>query len=266
MTPDRCDGLVLAAGAGTRYGMPKVLAEDGAWLASAVHALRAGGCVRVFVVLGATGPAHRLGADSWLVSRNSGIALPAGAHPVWARDWAVGVSASLRAGLAAVVAVPALESVRTGRDADALASPADAVGPVRGGRSGGSSVFAMGNSSTGTSTLGITSAGNAREGNGGPAGFVAIMPVDTPDVGPEVVARVIAGARDSPGGLARAVFGRLPGHPVVLGRAHWAGVSAVAAGNSGAGTYLRQRADMVCVTCDDLATGMDQDYPAGGAR
>ncbi|MFJ4653081.1 NTP transferase domain-containing protein [Nocardia sp. NPDC088792] len=266
MTPDRCDGIVLAAGAGTRYGMPKVLAEDGAWLASAVHALRVGGCARVFVVLGATGPAHRLGADSWLVSRDSGIALPAGTHPVWARDWGVGVSASMRAGLAAAAAVPALESARADGAADTLLPAADAGSAVPSGRSGGSPVFAAGNSSTGTSTLGITSAGNSRRGNSGPAGFVAIMPVDTPDVGPEVVARVVAAARESPSGLARAVFGRMPGHPVVLGRGHWAAVSAAAAGNSGAGTYLRQRADMVCVTCDDLATGMDQDYPTGGAR
>ncbi|MFI1918905.1 NTP transferase domain-containing protein [Nocardia sp. NPDC020380] len=269
MTPDRCDGIVLAAGAGTRYGMPKVLAEGGAWLGSAVHALRAGGCARVFVVLGATGPAHRLSNGSWVVSEESGIALPAGTRPVWARDWAVGVSASMRAGLAAAAAVPALESRRVGGDADPLLPATDAgsaTDAAPSGRSGESLVFAVGNSSTGTSTVGITSAGNSREGNGGPAGFVAIMPVDTPDVGPEVVARVIAGARDSPSGLARAVFGRMPGHPVVLGRAHWAGVSAAAAGNSGAGTYLRQRADMVCVTCDDLATGMDQDYPTGGAR
>ncbi|MEV6774275.1 NTP transferase domain-containing protein [Nocardia sp. NPDC051030] len=101
---------------------------------------------------------------------------------------------------------------------------------------------------------------------GGPAEFVAIMPVDTPDVGGAVVARVVAAARGSESRLARAVFEGRPGHPVVLGRGHWVGAARQAEGNSGAGTYLRQRPDMVCVTCDDLATGVDQDYPGGSAR
>ncbi|MGB6276881.1 MAG: NTP transferase domain-containing protein, partial [Rhodococcus sp. (in: high G+C Gram-positive bacteria)] len=50
---DLAVGVVLAAGAGTRYGSPKVLAHDGLWLKTAVQALRNGGCDRVVVVLGA---------------------------------------------------------------------------------------------------------------------------------------------------------------------------------------------------------------------
>ena len=46
-------GVVLAAGAGTRYGMPKVLAGGGQWLRSAVSALHGGGCDDIVVVLGA---------------------------------------------------------------------------------------------------------------------------------------------------------------------------------------------------------------------
>ena len=46
-------GVLLAAGAGTRFGMPKVLAERGAWLRAAVAALSGGGCDEVVVVLGA---------------------------------------------------------------------------------------------------------------------------------------------------------------------------------------------------------------------
>ena len=42
-------GVVLAAGAGTRYGMPKILAHDGRWLERAVAALRDAG-VDVLVV------------------------------------------------------------------------------------------------------------------------------------------------------------------------------------------------------------------------
>ncbi|QLY32201.1 nucleotidyltransferase family protein [Nocardia huaxiensis] len=236
MTRERCDGILLAAGAGTRYGMPKVLAENGSWLDTAVAALRDGGCDRIFVVLGATGPAHPLPPGNqtseprWLVAQTPRIVLPEGTRPVWAADWETGLSASIRAGLAAVSAL----AVRTA---------------------------AARKESTGIIDMGITSTGNT-----GPADLVAIMPVDTPDVRGDVVARVVAAARDSESRLARAVFAGLPGHPVVLGREHWAGVVAAAEGNSGAGTYLRQRADMVCVTCDDLATGIDWDYPGGGTR
>ncbi|MBF6297925.1 nucleotidyltransferase family protein [Nocardia amamiensis] len=185
-------GVVLAAGAGTRYGRPKVLAEGGAWLRATVAALRDGGCDPVIVVLGATGPTPQI------------IDLPPGVQHVWAADWATGLSAALRAGLIA--------AART------------------------------------------------------PARYAAIMPVDTPDVGAEVVARVLAAAVAAPSGLARAVFHDTPGHPVVMTHKHWNGVCGAAAGDSGARTYLTGRNDMVCVTCDDLATGIDRDFPATTAR
>ncbi|MFE5283385.1 NTP transferase domain-containing protein [Nocardia sp. NPDC056611] len=224
--------------------MPKVLAEGGAWLRGAVRALRDGGCERIVVVLGATGPAYRAANGGWLVSQTSGIAIPEGVQPIWAEDWDLGLSASTRAGLAAAAAPGiTMRFTGTGESTTTAGQPAD------------STVAAQ-----------AVAAGNADAGAAhSPAEFVAIMPVDTPDVGPEVVARVIAAARTSESRVARAFFGSVPGHPVVLGRAHWAGVRASAEGNSGAGTYLRERADMVCVTCDDLATGIDRDYPAGSA-
>ncbi|WP_157602283.1 NTP transferase domain-containing protein, partial [Promicromonospora kroppenstedtii] len=49
-------GIVLAAGAGSRFGMPKALARsDGGtpWLELACQALVDGGCADVVVVLGA---------------------------------------------------------------------------------------------------------------------------------------------------------------------------------------------------------------------
>ena len=73
-------GVLLAAGAGRRYGRPKVLVDD--WLATAVAALRDGGCAHVVLVLGA--------AD---------VAAPAGVTAVRAPDWQAGLSASVRAGL-----------------------------------------------------------------------------------------------------------------------------------------------------------------------
>ncbi|MEU7765941.1 nucleotidyltransferase family protein [Nocardia sp. NPDC049190] len=196
--PDRpdispaCAGIVLAAGAGTRYGRPKVLAEGGAWLRAAVRALRGGGCDPVIVVLGATGPTPEI------------VDLPPDAEHVWAADWATGLGASLRAGLIA--------AART------------------------------------------------------PARYVAIMPVDTPDVGADVVTRVTTAAFAAPSGLARAVFHDRPGHPVVLAHQHWKAVYAAAVEDFGARTYLTGKGDMVCVTCDDLATGVDRDFPARTAR
>ena len=80
-------GIVLAAGAGTRFGMPKVLAAEGHWLANAVTALREGGCDDVVVVLGA-----------------AIVDVPPPARAVTAPDWAEGMSASLRAGMSALEA------------------------------------------------------------------------------------------------------------------------------------------------------------------
>ena len=84
----RAVGLLLAAGAGVRYGMPKVLAEQGKWLRAAVAALAGGGCDDVVVVLGA-----------------AVVDVPAPARPVVAEDWQRGMGASLATGLAAVGAV-----------------------------------------------------------------------------------------------------------------------------------------------------------------
>ncbi|MCX6469567.1 MAG: NTP transferase domain-containing protein [Corynebacteriales bacterium] len=80
-------GVVLAAGAGARFGGPKVLAADGRWLRTAVDALVDGGCDRVVVTLGA-----------------AVVDVPHPAISVVVGDWAEGLSASVRAGLDAAVA------------------------------------------------------------------------------------------------------------------------------------------------------------------
>ncbi|MFI7586494.1 NTP transferase domain-containing protein [Spongisporangium articulatum] len=90
-------GIVLAAGAGRRYGRPKGLVRDDAgraWVALAVEALVAGGCAPVLVVTGAA-------ADE------VASLVPEPAHVVRAPDWASGMSASLRAALQAVAGVDA---------------------------------------------------------------------------------------------------------------------------------------------------------------
>jgi CTP:molybdopterin cytidylyltransferase MocA len=86
----RIAGIVLAAGAGTRAGGPKALRRDPdgtPWVARAVGALRTGGCDEVLVVLGDAAEEAR-------------PLVPVGAAVVVAEDWAEGMSASLRAGLA----------------------------------------------------------------------------------------------------------------------------------------------------------------------
>ena len=83
--------------------------------------------------------------------------------------------------------------------------------------------------------------------------------VDLPDVHADVVRRVAALGGD-PAVVARAAYDGVPGHPVLLGRDHWAGVLASAAGDRGARDYLATR-PVVLVECGDLATGCDQDTP-----
>lgn len=171
-------GVLLAAGAGTRYGMPKVLAEEGEWLKSAVDALHRGGCDDVVVVLGA-----------------AVVDVPSPARAVVADDWAAGMSASLRSGLSA--------------------------------------------------------ADGAR--------YVVLHLVDTPDVGADVVARVLAAAQSAVSGLARATFGGRQGHPVVIEHSHVAALTETLHGDEGARRFLAGRPDVVAVECGDLATGVDVD-------
>jgi CTP:molybdopterin cytidylyltransferase MocA len=170
-------GLLLAAGAGTRYGMPKVLAEHGEWLRRGVKALADGGCDDIVVVLGA-----------------AIVDVPAPARAVIADNWADGLSASLRAGIAAV-------------DAE----------------------------------------------------YAVLHTVDTPDIGADVVRRVLDAARSSPSGLARARYGDRPGHPVVLARRHWSDLLETLRGDEGARPFLGSRTDVIAVQCADLASGRDID-------
>jgi CTP:molybdopterin cytidylyltransferase MocA len=83
--------------------------------------------------------------------------------------------------------------------------------------------------------------------------------VDLPDVTAEVVRRVLGvGVREDV--LARATYDGRPGHPVLLGRDHWAGVIEGGDGDTGARGYLAAR-DVIAVECGDLASGRDIDTP-----
>jgi CTP:molybdopterin cytidylyltransferase MocA len=180
-------GLLLAAGAGRRYGMPKALVDGGAWLRRAVTTLTEGGCDPVLVVVGAQ-------AEEVIPL------VPDTAATVLAADWAEGMGASLRAGLAELI------------------------------RSAQPQVQAA-----------------------------LVHLVDLPDVDASVVRRLIALA--SPVAVARAGFNSQPGHPVLLGRQHWAGIVSTVQGDRGARDWLTGRSDLVVVDCSDLASGIDVDRP-----
>ena len=170
--------MLLAAGAGSRFGMPKVLAEQGEWLRRAVAALAEGGCDDVVVVLGA-----------------AVVDVPQPARAVVAQDWASGMSASVRAGLAAI----------------------------------------------------------------GDADVAVLHLVDLPDVGPDVVARVLDAVASSTTGLVRATYSGRPGHPVAVARDHWPALLATLRGDDGARGFLEGHGGLLTVECGDLASGVDVD-------
>jgi len=93
------------------------------------------------------------------------------------------------------------------------------------------------------------------------ADYAVLHVIDTPDVGPDVVARVLDRALASQSGLARACFGDRPGHAVVIARRHWPGVLAGLSGDQGASGYLSTQPDVEMVDCGDFATGLDIDEP-----
>ena len=176
-------GLLLAAGAGRRFGGPKALARDDdgtSWLLRSVQALRPS--EEIVVVLGAE-------------AERAAALLPMSVSRIRADDWAEGMGASLRAGLLAL----------EGTDHDAA----------------------------------------------------VVSLVDLPDVDAAVVARLCAAAT-GPAVLARASYDGAPGHPVLIGRDHWARVVGTATGDRGARDYLAAH-DVVLVECGDLASGADVD-------
>ncbi|STZ57771.1 putative MobA-like protein [Mycolicibacterium tokaiense] len=96
-----------------------------------------------------------------------------------------------------------------------------------------------------------------RSGRCGRGPGVVLHLVDTPDVGADVVRRVLASDAE----LARAVYRGRPGHPVYIGAAHWPALVAGLVGDQGARAFLSGRQDVVTVECGDLATGADIDTP-----
>lgn len=95
-------------------------------------------------------------------------------------------------------------------------------------------------------------------------GAVVVLLVDQPGIRPTAVRRLVA-AYDDGADLAVATYEAERGHPVLIGRTHWAGVVAAAVGDVGARAYLTGQGDAVReVACDGDAS--DADTPTELAR
>jgi molybdenum cofactor cytidylyltransferase/nicotine blue oxidoreductase len=179
--------VVLAAGGGRRYGMPKALVEyGGSLLVERAVATARAICDPVLVVLGAQA------VDVWRQADLDGATVLAN------KDWETGMASSLRTGLDGLRGWP-------GRIDSAL-----------------------------------------------------ILLVDMPGMTAEALARMTAHA--SPSALAVATYGGVRGHPVLIGREHWAGVVGTATGDEGARRYLAAH-DVEEIDCTGLADPTDLDVP-----
>jgi nicotine blue oxidoreductase len=78
------------------------------------------------------------------------------------------------------------------------------------------------------------------------------------------VRRVVdAAGEDLHAALVVGTYAGRAGHPVLLGRDHWAAVTAAAVGDVGARPVLAALADLVVrVECADIGDGHDVDVPA----
>jgi CTP:molybdopterin cytidylyltransferase MocA len=241
-------GLLLAAGAGTRMGRPKALVVDehGPWLTRAVATLLDGGCDRVVVVLGAGEVEARalLAADPRLLP----VETPASTEVTGA--WGADPRLLPVETLAATEVTGA-----SGADPRLLGSGAPArVSVVV------ADDWADGLAASLAAGLTALAASDPEE-----ARVALVTLVDYPGLPSAAVARLLSpAAADLPLGptaLRRSVFGGRPGHPVVVGRSHWADLAASLAGDRGAGPYLTAHAAEP-VDCSDLWDGRDVDAPA----
>jgi CTP:molybdopterin cytidylyltransferase MocA len=186
--------VVLAAGGGRRYGMPKALVSyEGSLLVERAVRTARTVCDPVLVVLGARA------VDVWRQADLDGATVLAN------KDWETGMASSLRTGLEGLRGWPA---------------QVDAA---------------------------------------------LVLLVDMPGMTAEALQRMAGHA--APDALAVATYDGVRGHPVLIGREHWAGVIDTATGDEGARTYLGIHSATGGVTevdCTGLADPADLDVPPPG--
>ncbi|MFC7403899.1 nucleotidyltransferase family protein [Georgenia alba] len=81
--------------------------------------------------------------------------------------------------------------------------------------------------------------------------------VDLPDLRVEAARRVLGEHRE-PDDLRQAAYDGTPGHPVLIGRRHWAPLRSRLSGDVGAKHYLRENGAEI-LDCTDLGGGNDVD-------
>jgi CTP:molybdopterin cytidylyltransferase MocA len=183
-------GLVLAAGGGRRYGMPKALVEfEGSLLVERAVRTANSVCDPVLVVLGAQA------VEVWRTADLTDAVVLV--NP----DWESGMASSLRTGLDGLRGWP------------------------------------------------------------GRVDAVLVQLVDMPGMTQAALERLAEHA--APDALAIAAYDGVRGHPVLLGREHWAGVAETASGDEGARRYLADH-EVLEVDCTGLADPTDLDVPPAG--
>ncbi|MGW4801415.1 NTP transferase domain-containing protein [Nonomuraea sp. MG754425] len=96
------------------------------------------------------------------------------------------------------------------------------------------------------------------------AGSVVVALIDQPLIGPGAVRALIGSGAT---GLAVATYGGRRRNPVLITRAHFAGVAELATGDVGARPYLKAHPELVTeVPCDDYGDPADIDTPEDLAR
>lgn len=106
---------------------------------------------------------------------------------------------------------------------------------------------------------GATLRAGIRAAGAGTAEALLVTLVDLPDASVDAVTRVIETA-DGPRShaLAQATYHGRPGHPVLIGRTHWAALADELDGDVGARDYLRAH-NAQAIECGDLDDGADID-------
>ncbi len=234
-TRPRIAGVLLAAGLGRRFGGPKALADTGSgpWVLRALATLDALD-PRLVVVGAAAGDVAAL--------------LPRGVVAVENPDFAGGMGSSLAAALrvlqgecgagsavdstvdAAVIMLVDLPDVSQAVVNRVVRTVLDGARSAARNRIDGAASPATGRPDRSSAVSHTRPAGEAAN---------SVIP-------------------DIRSALARATFSGRPGHPVLIGADHFAGVLAVSTGDHGARDYLATH-PVLAVECGDLAGGADVD-------